>query len=163
MQLVSVSPALDRRAFETSPSLPRSDRDGFLHGADAFDARMGADARSGRLLAADDVVTRMRDRGCEQPLSRLARWIVGRDVVSVEWHGHTWLPLFQFEPARMSLRAGVSAVVHELAGAFDEREIMEWFTTPNSCLRDMAPSDLVSIRPVLVLNAARLDRFIACG
>ena len=119
--------------------------------------------RSGGIVSADEVVLMLRNCGSNQPLSKLARWIVARDVMSFEWRATTWLPLFQFERGDMSLRPGVSAVVCELSDVFDVWELMAWFTSPNTWLCDMAPADLVAIRPAAVLEAARADRFISRG
>jgi hypothetical protein len=118
--------------------------------------------RSGGIAHGEDVV-RMLRQCCAQPLSRLARWIVCRDVVSFEHHGATWLPLFQFEQASMSLRPEVASVIGELVDVFDDWELAEWFTLPNAWLRGVRPVDALAVYPSAVGQAARADRFVARG
>lgn len=167
MQSLYAAPAFGRSAPATAPAPARPalarHHDAFVHDGPAFDALVQASTSSGGLMSADELALRLRDHDSDQPLSRVARWIVAHDVLSLDWRGQTWLPSFQFEPARMSLRPGVSEIVHELADTFDDWELMTWFTSPNSSLHDLAPCDVIATRPVAVLDAARLDRFIARG
>jgi hypothetical protein len=99
----------------------------------------------------------------DQPLSRLARWIVARDVVSFKCEGTTWLPLFQFDEAALSVLPAVTAVIQELADVFDDWELAAWFALPNNWLRGRAPVDALAGYPSEVREAARADRFIARG
>jgi hypothetical protein len=79
-----------------------------------FDALRAAYRQSGGTASGDHFALMLR-RYLEQPLSQLARWIVGREVVSFEYLGTTWLPLFQFDRAVMSVRPEVTAVVRVAA------------------------------------------------
>ena len=119
--------------------------------------------RSGGLASADQMVRLLRANDLDQPLSRLARWIVAREVVSYEWKGETWLPLFQFNRVEMSLRPEVGAVIRELSGVFDDWDLASWFTAPNTWLGGLTPIDAISTLPQAVKEAARVDRFVACG
>jgi hypothetical protein len=110
----------------------------------------GFDA-SGGVLSADLLSGLMRG-GTNQPISQLARWIVGRSM-----------PLFQFEPGFASLKPGLAPVLAELAGVFDDLELAAWFSTPNGSLGGEAPADVLARDPCAVLAAARLDRFVATG
>jgi hypothetical protein len=60
----------------------------------------------------------------------------------------------------MSVRPGVSAVLRELYGPYDEWDIARWFSTANRWLPDIPMNALVR-DPGGVLQAARADRFIA--
>ena len=98
---------------------------------------------------------------CDQPLSRLARWIVNREIVSFEFHSR--LPMFQFVRPMLTVHSGVPQVIGELSGVFDDMELAEWFVTPNSWLAGALPADLVHADGEHVLAAARADRFVADG
>ncbi len=51
----------------------------------------------------------------------------------------------------------------ELAGAFDAWDLCCWLAAPNSSLDDRAPLDVLESDPGAVLQAARVDRFVARG
>lgn len=119
-------------------------------------------AGSGGLATGDEVAGLMRTHA-DQPISRLARWIVTRSVLSFVWRSQTWLPLFQFDRSDISLRPGTLAVVRELACVFDEWELAIWFCSPNAWLQNAAPADVVECDVSGVLHAARADRFVAAG
>jgi hypothetical protein len=117
----------------------------------------------GGLASADEVVNMLSERHHAQSLSRVARWLVARDVVSFEWKSRTWLPLFQFELHTMALRPEVTLVVRELSGVFDGWELASWFASPNIGLGNMTPVAAITALPAAVCEAARVDRFIAHG
>jgi len=119
-------------------------------------------AASGGLIA-DDELAALLGRSVDQPLSRLARWILNREVVCIPWQLQSVLPLFQFDLRDMSLRPEVVEVVSELAGALDDWDVALWFATPNSWLDGATPVDTIGIDAAAVLQAARADRFIARG
>ena len=119
-------------------------------------------AASGGLIA-DDELAAVLGRSVDQPLSRLARWILNREVVCIPWQLQSVLPLFQFDQRDMSLRPEVVEVVSELAGALDDWDVALWFATPNSWLEGATPVDTIGIDAAAVLQAARADRFIARG
>jgi hypothetical protein len=116
----------------------------------------------GGIASGDEIVRRLRLRA-DQPLSTLARWIVGRTIVHIEWQGNTLIPMFQFDLADMSVRATTARVLSELIGVFDDWDLALWFAQPNSWLHDMAPVDALESHPLEVVHAARADRFVARG
>jgi hypothetical protein len=118
--------------------------------------------RCGGIASGDELAVMLR-RWSEQPLSRLGRWIVAREVVSFDCHGTTWLPLFQFEQVSMSLRPEVTVVIEELSDVFDDWELADWFVVPNAWLDGMTPVDALAACPSSLREAARADRFIARG
>jgi len=118
--------------------------------------------RGGGLLEANALAVRLRDC-CDQPISRLARWIVDRDIVVLASHGALLVPLFQFDLVSGQVLGVVQQALDELDGAFDDREIAHWFVQPNCWLDDRWPLDLITSDPVAVVEAARADRFIARG
>lgn len=110
-----------------------------------------------------DALTGVLRRRSDQPLSLLARWIVNRDVVSFEAHGQTWLPMFQFDPATLSVVRSVKQVIGELRDVFDDWELTEWFASPNSWLDGVTPANALASDADAVVQAARADRFVAAG
>jgi len=127
-----------------------------------FGAMEAAYRRSGGIASDGDVVLMLRQCS-DQPLSRLARWIAARDVVSFECRATTWLPLFQFDGAAPSVLPHVTAVIRELTDVFDDWELAAWFALPNAWLRGRTPVELLAGHPSAVREAARADRFIARG
>jgi len=123
--------------------------------AEAFEASGG--------LIADDELAALLGRSAGQPLSRLARWILNREVVCIPWQLQSVLPMFQFDTRDMSLRPEVVEVVAELSGALDDWDVAIWFATPTSWLEGATPVDAMGVEPASVLQAARADRFIARG
>ena len=65
-------------------------------------------------VATGDEVAGLMQKHWDQAVSTVARWIVGRSVLSFTWQSQTLLPLFQFDLASMSLRPCVTAVLREL-------------------------------------------------
>jgi len=63
--------------------------------------------------------------------------------VSFEWQSLTMLPLFQFDPSTMALRAGVTKVAMELTRVFDGWDLALWFAQPNCWLGGSAPVEVV--------------------
>jgi len=129
---------------------------------DAEDRQLAATVhayeRAGGLMHADEVAQRMR-RHHDQPLSLLARWIVTRALVVVPHGRDTLVPLFQFDSAAMTLHAALAPVLRELTPVFDDLQLAQWFSTPNTALGGCMPMELLG--HAAVLQAARTDRFVA--
>lgn len=109
---------------------------------------------SGGLVPAELLCGLMRP-GVPQPISQLARWIVGRQVLSLNLAGQICLPLCQFLPGLGGLQPGLAPVLAELVPVFDELELAAWFATPNSGLNGHTPADRLAADPVAVHAAAR--------
>ena len=92
-------------------------------------------------------------------LSDLARAIASREVLSFEWGGHLWLPLFQFEYRELTVHTSVLALLRELSAVLDDWEMADWFVAPNAWLENSAPLSLVFADSARVLDAARALRF----
>lgn len=117
---------------------------------------------TGGVASAEEIAVLLR-RQREQPLSQLARWIVGRQIVHFERCGQTLVPLFQFDLDDMSIRTDVSATLEEIAPALDAEELARWFATPNAWLAGEAPVVRIATDPGAVIHAARDDRFVSTG
>jgi len=99
----------------------------------------------------------------DQSISRVARWIVSREVVTFAWRASILIPLFQFDLDRMCIRAGMHSVCSEFSGALDSAELVLWFALPNAWLNGATPAKTIAIDVGAVVDAARADRFIAKG
>lgn len=119
---------------------------------------LNAFRHSGGLARAQEVATRFKRQGVGD-ISPLAAWLVKREVVSIEWQSKLWLPLFQFHPVGMTLRAGLSNVLAELVGVYNDWEMASWFAQPNPWLADNTPADSLAVTADQVLEAARAERF----
>ena len=123
---------------------------------------MHAFRTTGGVVSGDSLAMLLRGRS-DQPLSLLARWIVNRQVLSFECHSQTLLPMFQFDLEGLTVRPGLRPVMTELSDVFDDRELVDWFATPNCWLSGESPVAVFSNDLAAVLRAARADRFIATG
>ena len=83
--------------------------------------------------------------------------------IRFEWNGVGWLPLFQFEQGTLALREAPRRVIAELSPAFDGWSMATWFAEPNSWLDGARPVKRLDADLTAVLEAARVDRFIAAG
>jgi hypothetical protein len=127
-----------------------------------YQAMSSAYERTGGLISAPLLVRLMRER-LDQPLSKLARWIVKRQIVYFEWNSEILVPLFQFTACEMDVQRPVLESLGELTSAFDEWEVATWFATENSWLDNQIPVDALRLDSPAVLHAARADRFIRLG
>ena len=141
--------------------------DGFSTGFERIE-RMQHEAMSrafgahGGFIGSDEVTQVLRGV-CDQPVSRLARWIVSRSIISISWRGQTVMPAFQFNRIDMSILPCVADVLQELRAVFDNWELALWFAAPNAWLDYAAPVTLLADDASAVFQAARADRFIAFG
>lgn len=119
-------------------------------------------ARHGGVVPAEEVALLMR-RHVEQPVSQLARWIVGGRVVHFTERSQTLVPLFQFFLDDMSIRPAVATLLGELGSVMDSDELATWLVTPNDWLAGASPIETLEVDFPAVLDAARADRFVAAG
>ena len=131
--------------------------------SEGFVAAMVQAFRASGGLVSGDELAYLLGRRSKQPISTVARWIVGRQVVSFEWQSQTMLPLFQFDPSDLALRPCVAEIVRELVHTHDDWEAAWWFVSPNAWLDGAMPVERVDDDAPAVLDAARAHRFIARG
>jgi hypothetical protein len=117
---------------------------------------------SGGLAHGDELAARLHVEGAGG-YARLARWIVGRQVFSFAWHGHFWLPMFQFEPGELAPRQGLHHVLAELVTVMDGPALAEWFALPNDALQGQSPVDMLARHGPEVHQAARMQRYVVKG
>jgi hypothetical protein len=123
--------------------------------------RIAFSATGGMLHA--DALSHLLRKHTDQPISRLARWIVDRRIVSFEADSQRWIPMFQFGAPDLCMLDGVARSILELRDIFDDQELAEWFAMPNTWLTGRAPSRVVRGEADAVVGAARADRFVVSG
>jgi hypothetical protein len=125
-------------------------------------AMLDAFEETGGVVSGDELAMWARS-WTDQPLSLVARWLVKREIAHFRWEGATYVPLFQFDLQVRSLRKGLQDTISQLASAFDDWEISEWFGLPNVWLGDASPASRLAHDPAGVFGAACADRFVAMG
>ncbi|MBB3176371.1 hypothetical protein [Variovorax sp. Sphag1AA] len=114
---------------------------------------------SGGMANAYEVVARLACH-TDQPISRLARWIVQHEALNIQWRSQILLPWFQFNLSTMDLRPDVTSVLGELCPELSDWEICAWFAEPNAWLGGALPVDMVDRKARSVLDAARAERYL---
>lgn len=102
-------------------------------------------------------------RRCGPDLATVARWMVAREVLYLDWHGQSWMPMFQFDLVGMLPLPQLAAVLDELNPVYSPWALAAWFAQPNSWLDSERPADVLVSNYAGVLDAARADRFVALG
>jgi len=116
----------------------------------------------GGLVRTDTLESLLRCK-TDQPISVIAKWIVRRTAVHLQWNAQTLFPMFQFDLERMTIRPEVAVAIGELSCVFDDWEVAHWFASANAWLSGRRPLEVVFADARAVRNAARADRFIANG
>jgi hypothetical protein len=118
---------------------------------------IGSYGARGGLASTDEVIGLMRPYW-RQPISVLAKWIVGRKVVSFTWRTQILLPAFQFERPRMTPHQGVADCSLALADVMGEEALAAWFVSPCRWLGQKMPVDTLLDDPDAVVDAAARTR-----
>ncbi len=139
-------------SMHSTSAAPSRRRDDFAH-LELID-RYG---KEGGLASTDEVVHLMRPHW-RQPISMLAKWIVGRKVLSFSWHSQILLPFFQFDAPRMTPKQVIVDCSIELGDLVDDEGLAAWFVRPSEWLDGRIPLDLTSDDPDLAVNAAARTR-----
>lgn len=84
-------------------------------------------------------------------------------LFAFEWGEQRWLPAFQFQPLRLAPCERAMMVVAELRPVFDDMDVAHWCIQSSIWLDGAAPVKLMPMRCSDVIQAARIDRFVAAG
>jgi hypothetical protein len=114
----------------------------------------GAFARHGGMVGGEELVHRMGALP-GRPMSVLARWIVSRKVIAIDWQLTMLVPMFQFGSNPMKPNPACGRIVSMLSEVMDDWAIGLWFAKCNLLLGGTRPVDLLSHGPWEVLQAAR--------
>lgn len=116
----------------------------------------------GGMARADDVGRLLADHGPVTVIS-MAALLEDEAIFGFDWNASLWIPMFQFDPGDLSLKAAPRRVRAELGEEFDGWTVSAWFVEPNTWLAQRRPIDLLESDTKAVLVAARADRFVAAG
>jgi hypothetical protein len=111
----------------------------------------------GGLASPEGIVSLMRPFW-RQPISVLAKWIIGRRVVSFSWRSQMLLPVFQFERPRMTPHQVIADCSLALSEVTDDEGFAAWFVRPSEWLDQRMPVDLLEMDPGSVIEAAGKTR-----
>jgi hypothetical protein len=115
---------------------------------------------SGGLARANEVAAQFQRRS-GQGIPVLGGWLIRRQAIGFEWHSKLWMPLFQFNPSDMTLRAGLADILAELVVVYNDWDVANWFAKPNPWLSEGLPADVLAVAAPQVLWAARAERSAA--
>jgi hypothetical protein len=118
---------------------------------------LNAFRESGGLARANEVASQFQRRSA-QDISVLGGLLLKRQAIAFEWHSKLWMPLFQFNPSDMSLRAGLADILAELVVVYNDWDLASWFAKPNPWLSEGLPADTLAVAAPQVLWAARAER-----
>lgn len=125
-----------------------------------FVSLLNAYRASGGLARANEVAAQFQRRS-NQGIPVLGGWLIRRHAIAFEWHSKLWMPLFQFNPSDMTLRAGLADILAELVVVYNDWEVANWFAQPNPWLSEGLPADVLAVAAPQVLWAARAERSAA--
>ena len=128
-------------------------------GADYFTKMCVRLVGEGGLMSEQALQARLNRQG--RPSNEVTAWLDQGVLRSIGWGTQRWLPMFQLSDEGCSLRPDVAAVAEELVGAMDDLEILAWFVCPNESLDRQTPLSSLRMRYRDVLEAARVDHFLA--
>ena len=151
----------DPFATRRPTSLPETPRH-LRFSDEEFDALCTDFQDTGGVARGDELAHLLEDHppGASASLSRL---IASNQVFGFDRDFSFWVPMFQFEPDSLRIRPAVLKVRAELGSEFDGWAFATWFAAPSAWLRQRRPVDLLESNLREVLQAARIDRFIAAG
>ncbi|MBC7682444.1 MAG: DUF2384 domain-containing protein [Ferruginibacter sp.] len=127
-----------------------------------FIALLDAYRPSGGLARTQETLELFMRRGGPD-LAHVARWMAAREVVCLDWHGQSWMPMFQFDMVEMVQLPQLASVLAELNPVYSPWALAAWFAEPNPWLDGERPADVLVTHHAGVLDAARADRFVALG
>jgi hypothetical protein len=117
---------------------------------------------AGGIARADHIGRLLADHGPGAFIS-MAQLLADGEVFGFKWDGSLWLPMFQFVPTDLRIKAAPRQIRAELGAEFDGWEVATWFVEANVWLGKRRPLDLLESHLAAVLQAARADRFVATG
>ena len=117
---------------------------------------------TGGVVRGDELAMMLEDRKMGD-LASLGRAMATDAICSFQWRSAFWIPLFQFDLDKLTVKDGPSKIMQEFKGVFDGWMLAAWFAQPNSWLSGRKPVDLLGSNLPAVFEAARADRYVAVG
>ncbi|PJB41164.1 MAG: hypothetical protein CO105_14635 [Comamonadaceae bacterium CG_4_9_14_3_um_filter_60_33] len=135
--------------FAHQPQIGPPDRQ-FIEMLDAY-------RESGGLMRLPELASLWHGHGLSGT-RRLAHWIQNRKVICFDWGSTLWLPMVQFNRSTMTLLPGFEDILAELVTVFNDSDLAQWFSVPNTWLAGRSPADALASAAPEVLLAARAER-----
>ena len=137
-------------ALSNVPSGP-----GFIALLEAFRATGGT--------APGDVLGRLLEEHCAGSTVSLAKLVHTGQLFGLEWRNSLWIPMFQFHPEDLSLRAGAQQVRAVLPQLWSGWTVAVWFARANPLLGGSSPADMLDADVPAVINAALAQPGVEAG
>lgn len=80
------------------------------------------------------------------------------DLFGFQWRADFWIPLFQFDADRFTIKAVAREVRRGLPSSWSGWDLATWFAQPHVLLEDRSPVDMLDVCAGDVLVAARSHR-----
>lgn len=80
------------------------------------------------------------------------------NVFGFEWRNHFWIPLFQFDAERLTIRTSAREVRTTLPASWSGWHLAAWFARPHGLLDDRSPVDVLDRCQADVIRAAQWHR-----
>ncbi len=127
-----------------------------------FIALLTAFRSSGGTARSGDVNRLLNDHHLDRHCT-LETLVADLQVFGFAWRDTFWIPMLQFDLGDLSIKQGPQQVAAELRSQFDGWQLAAWFARPNGWLDGHKPVDVIESKLAAVLDAARVDRFVAAG
>lgn len=127
-----------------------------------FIALLTAFRASGGTARSSDIDRLLEGHQLEHPCS-LEALVATNQVFGFAWRKTFWVPMLQFDLGNLTLKRGPQQVATELRSQCDRWQLAAWFARPNGWLDGQKPVDVIDSNLAEVLDAARVDRFVAAG
>ncbi|MEO7129471.1 MAG: hypothetical protein ABI040_11525 [Rhodoferax sp.] len=125
-------------------------------GIRAFVAMRATYRISGGMLRAENLA-QLLEAHSRKGASSLDNLLASRAVYGFHWHESMWIPMFQFDPDKLSVNHPASRVREALGPDFDDWSLASWFTRKNPKLENRRPVDLLKTGYPELMQAARED------
>lgn len=77
------------------------------------------------------------------------------ELFAFDWRGHFWVPLFQLEADRLTVKVSAREVRAILPRSWSGWDLATWFTAPHALLQNLSPVDVLDASAAEVISAAR--------
>ena len=122
-------------------------RHGFIALLEAFRATGGT--------APGEIVGRLLEEHQVGTAVSLAKLIYTGQAFGFEWRHSLWIPMFQFDPNDLALKASAQIVRAELPSTWSGWNVATWFAVANARLHGHSPVDRLDPDLEAVIHAAR--------
>jgi hypothetical protein len=141
------SPALLAGPFSPAEAFAKADGRGFIALLEAFRATGGT--------APSEALGQLLQAHRPGHAVSLARLLGTAEVFAFPWRAGLWVPMFQFDAADLSPKAGAQRVRRELPAQWSGWAFASWFAAPNDRLDGRRAVDMIDLDLAAVIRAAQ--------